>query len=128
MELGKSENKEKEDDNKIRKNKKYGIKTFDMEFMFKNELNGDSNKKMKEKDNKDEFQEILKNFRNILIGFSLKNKILKNDVNKAENEYEREKVEKDNYEDYDDETQKNKSLKIENNFDSQNKDNLEGNK
>ena len=126
MELGKSDNKEKEDNNNIRKNKKYGIKTFDMEFMFKNELNGDSNKKKKENDKNEEFQEILKNFRKKLIGFSLKNKILKNNVNKSENEYEREKIEVNNYEDYDDDTQKNKSLKNEKDFDSQNnKNNLE---
>ena len=71
LDLRRSENKRiGEIDQK--QNKRYGIKTFDMKFMFNNSLNYDENKDII--GNKKEYQEIINNFKNKLIIFALKKK------------------------------------------------------
>ena len=90
LNLRKSGNIEEESDKKIR-NKKYGIKTFDMKLMFNNPFY-DENKNNKNNYDNNEFEEILEKFKNKLIIFSLtankiqriiKNK--KNDDSKIDN-------------------------------------------
>ena len=81
LNLRKSGNIEEESDKKIR-NKKYGIKTFDMKLMFNNPFY-DENKNNKNHYENNEFEEILEKFKNKLIIFSLTaNKIQKNIKNK----------------------------------------------
>ena len=63
-------------------NKKYGIKTFDMKFMFNNSLNEDNIQNIKENKENEELKENLNNFRIKLITFSLKN------YDKNDNKYE----------------------------------------
>ena len=63
-------------------NKKYGIKTFDMKFMFNNSLNEDNIQNIKENKENEELKDNLNNFRIKLITFSLKN------YDKNDNKYE----------------------------------------
>ena len=98
FDLRKTDNKNKKENEK--KNKKYGIKTFDMQSMFKNDLNADNIQNIKEDNENEEFEENLNIFRQKLIVFSLKNKSQIND--KIENE---DKSSKNKYEDNDDENE-----------------------
>ena len=86
IELRRSDTRNKGDDEKEKRNKKYGIKTFDMKFMFNNSLNEDNNHNIKVNKKNEEFQTKLNTFRKQLIIFSFKNKIIINNNN--ENEYE----------------------------------------
>ena len=83
-----------------KQNKKYGIQTFDMKFMFKNALNDDENKNIIDPDNMKIFQEVLNIFRNNLIIFSLNNRIsdiqyLKNKENSLKNDTFKEDINND---------------------------------
>ena len=95
-------------------NKKYGIKTFDMKFMFNNSLNEDNIQNIKENKGSEEFEENLNNFRIKLIVFSLKN--YDKNVNKYESKNDKDNNDKDNSE----ENQiNNKSLVIDDKYNNE---------
>ena len=95
-------------------NKKYGIKTFDMKFMFNNSLNEDNIQNIKENKGSEEFEENLNNFRIKLIVFSLKN------YDKNGNKYESKNDKDNNDKDNSEENQiNNKSLVIDDKYNNE---------
>ena len=96
-------------------NKKYGIKTFDMKFMFNNSLNEDI-QNTKENKESEIFEENLNNFRIKLITFSLKN------YDKNENKYESRNDKHNNDNDNDEDNLiDNKSSVIDDKYDNETK-------